>query len=196
VSARGLKKTYTPDFLSVCLTPANQPDESIFRILYYDCAMYSGTVKLPISGLDQTFRPTMLAPWRFPTGSIRCARGVLEFRRLQPLKTLIWNHGAYRRRFEPIFEPKVSICESASTAQRTLTITLSKESFYKWRYDCVPAVKYGRRAGLQTVLMTQPTGIAPDSWHIFDFNALRPFPRRAPNPANNACLTRRLHSPN
>jgi len=55
-SRRGPKKTYDPDFIEKLAHVCNTPEESIFRILYYDCSLYEGTVKLPVSGNSHTFK--------------------------------------------------------------------------------------------------------------------------------------------
>jgi len=55
VVAKGTKKIYDPDFIEKFAHACQAADESIFRILYYDCAMYSGTVKLPVSGTNHTY---------------------------------------------------------------------------------------------------------------------------------------------
>ncbi len=49
------KKLYTPDFIERFALSCRAADESLFRILYYDCSLYSGTVKLPVSGQPYTF---------------------------------------------------------------------------------------------------------------------------------------------
>jgi hypothetical protein len=42
VAAKKAKKKYDPDFIEAFAHLCKSADESIFRVLYYDCAMYSG----------------------------------------------------------------------------------------------------------------------------------------------------------
>lgn len=56
VTAKKAKKTYNPDFIEKFAHACKAADESIFRILYYDCSLYEGTVKQPVSGTDLIFK--------------------------------------------------------------------------------------------------------------------------------------------
>jgi hypothetical protein len=60
VVAKRMNKIYDPDFIEKFANACPAGDESIFRILYYDCAMYSGTVKLPSPAQAILTLPTML----------------------------------------------------------------------------------------------------------------------------------------
>lgn len=51
VTAKKANKTYDPDFIEKFAHLCKSADESIFRILYYDCAMYSGTSSCRSLGL-------------------------------------------------------------------------------------------------------------------------------------------------
>lgn len=55
VEAKKAKKIYNPDYIERFALACKAADESLFRILYYDCALYSGTVKLPVSGQPHVF---------------------------------------------------------------------------------------------------------------------------------------------
>lgn len=48
-------RTYNPAFIERFALNCKEQDEEIFRILYYDCAPYFGTVRLPVSGNAYTF---------------------------------------------------------------------------------------------------------------------------------------------
>ena len=50
VSARRAGKHYNPDFIECYALKCVAKDEEIQRILYHDCAPYTGTAKLPVSG--------------------------------------------------------------------------------------------------------------------------------------------------
>ena len=47
---------YDPSFIERFAHGCKGDDEEILRILYYDCAPYSGTVKLPVSGKQFTLK--------------------------------------------------------------------------------------------------------------------------------------------
>ena len=67
VIAKKAKKTYDPDFIEKFAHLCKSADESIFRVLYYDCAPYSGTLNSPFRGtLIRLFR-MMHGSKRFPT---------------------------------------------------------------------------------------------------------------------------------
>ena len=50
VLARRAGHTYDPDFIERFSKKCANSDEEILRILYYDCAPYTGQAKLPVSG--------------------------------------------------------------------------------------------------------------------------------------------------
>lgn len=51
VRARQANRPYDPDFIEkiahACISPAQ---ETLLRVLYYDCAPYVGEARLPVSG--------------------------------------------------------------------------------------------------------------------------------------------------
>jgi hypothetical protein len=58
VVANKAKRTHDPDFIERFAHACKVADEAIFRILYYDCALFSGTVRLPVSGTIHTYAPS------------------------------------------------------------------------------------------------------------------------------------------
>jgi hypothetical protein len=56
VQAKKAGKIYHPDFIEKFAHACKSADEQILRILYYDCAPFSGTVKLPVSGQKQDYQ--------------------------------------------------------------------------------------------------------------------------------------------
>src|ERR1700678_1070325 len=99
---------YTPEYVEkvahACVLPA---EETLLRVLYYDCAPYSGTVKLPVSGGDRVFLPndsflrTIAAKDLF---AVR--RGVLKFRGFKPRRTPVAPATLTDSDFKPDFEQK------------------------------------------------------------------------------------------
>ena len=88
VIAKKAKKTYDPDYIEKFAHACKAADESIFRILYYDCALYQGTVKQLVSGADLDFKSS--DAWLHSLSHkqlFAVRRGVLKFRGFKPKKT-------------------------------------------------------------------------------------------------------------
>lgn len=179
VIAKMAKKIYTPDFIEKFAHLCKDADEAIFRILYYDCAMYSGTVKLPVSGTIHTF--TSNDGWLHALSHkdlFAVRRGVLKFRGFKPKKTPVSPASLTDADFEPIFEQKgvdmrIGLDIAAYSDNRAVDriILVSADT------DCVPALKYGRRAGLQTVIIEPPKAtLAPELFAHVDYRRTVPLP--------------------
>ena len=107
VVAKRIQKTYDPDFIESFAHHCREADEDIFRILYYDCAMYSGTVKLPVSG--NAFEFTSNDNWLHALSRknlFAVRRGVLKFRGYKPRKTPVGPTTLTDNDFTPDFEQK------------------------------------------------------------------------------------------
>ena len=172
VSAKKAKKHYDPNFIEAFAHACKSADESIFRVLYYDCAMYSGTVKLPVSGTSHTY--TTNDAWLHELSHkdlFAVRRGVLKFRGFKPKKTPVAPATLTDADFEPIFEQKgVDMRIGLDIAAYSDNHAVDRIILVSGDTDCVPALKYGRRAGLQTVLM-EPVGekLAPELFAHVDF---------------------------
>lgn len=181
VEARKAAKIYDPAFIEKFASACKGVDEELFRVLYYDCAPYTGTVKLPVSGTPFTFVGS--DAWlhelsRKDLFAVR--RGVLKFRGYKPRKTPVSVAGAppTDADFTPDFEQKgvdmrigLDIAAYASNRAVNRIVLISNDT------DCVPALKYGRRAGLQTVLVELP-GVrqAPELLAHSDFKRVVAWP--------------------
>lgn len=55
VKSKKAGKHYNPEFIEKFAHACKIPEEEILRILYYDCAPYDGTVRLPVSGNQYRF---------------------------------------------------------------------------------------------------------------------------------------------
>ena len=87
VVSKKTKKTYDPDFIERFAHACKSADEDLFRVLDYDCALYEGTVKLPVSGNSQTFTAMMRGFTLCLTRTcLLCAMGVAEVPRVQAPK--------------------------------------------------------------------------------------------------------------
>lgn len=172
-------KTYNPDFIEKFAAGCRAADEEVLRILYYDCAMYEGYQRLPVSGTTRQF--TASNQWlteisRRDLFAVR--RGVLKFRGFKP-KSIPVNPAALTDAdFKPDFEQKgvdmrigLDIAVYAESRAVDRIILVSNDT------DCVPALKHGRRAGLQTVLIQLPsTNVAPELLSHADYKRAVSWP--------------------
>ncbi|NYF91960.1 NYN domain-containing protein [Tunturiibacter empetritectus] len=173
VEAKKAKRIYNPDYIERFALACKTADESLFRILYYDCALYSGTVKLPVSGLPHVFQSS--DAWLHELSHkdlFAVRRGVLKFRGFKPKRTPVTNQAQLTDAdFQPDFEQKgvdmrigLDIAAYAANHAVERIVLVSNDT------DCVPALKYGRRAGLQTVLIEPPkVRLAPELLSHIDF---------------------------
>jgi uncharacterized LabA/DUF88 family protein len=159
---------YNPAFIEKFAHKCQASDETIFRILYYDCAPYSGTVSLPVSGNTYTFAGS--DKWLAELAGkdlFAIRRGVLKFRGYKPKQTPVNPSGPPTDAdFDPDFEQKgvdmrigLDIASYSSNPNRCIEriVLVTNDT------DCVPAMKFGRRAGLQTVIIELPNGrLAPE----------------------------------
>src|SRR5579871_186778 len=58
VKSQKAGKQYNPAFIEKFAQACKVPGEEVLRVLYYDCAPYTGTVKLPVSGNQKVFAPS------------------------------------------------------------------------------------------------------------------------------------------
>lgn len=173
VEAKKAHKTYNPDYIERFALACKAADEALFRILYYDCALYSGTVKLPVSGQPHVFQSS--DAWLHELSHkdlFAVRRGVLKFRGFKPKRTPVAKQAQLTDAdFQPDFEQKgvdmrIGLDIAAYAANRAVDriVLVSNDT------DCVPALKYGRRSGLQTVLIEPPkVRLAPELLSHIDF---------------------------
>ncbi len=181
VHAKKASLDYNPNFIEKFALHCKKSYEEILRILYYDCAQFSGTVTLPISG--QPFIFTSSDAW---LKQLACKdlfavrRGVLKFRGYKPKNTPVNPAGAPTDAdFKPDFEQKgvdmrigldIAAYSANRSADRIVLVTNDT--------DCVPAMKYGRRAGLQVVIIELPNGkVAPELTMHSDFKRRIQWPK-------------------
>ena len=130
-------------------------DEECLRVLYYDCAPYIGKVILPVSGKPKDFVGS--DRWLHEIAGLdlfAVRRGVLKFRGFQRRHTTLAKTTLIDDDFKPQFEQKgvdmrigldIAAYSSEHLAHRIILVTNDT--------DCVPAMKFARKAGLQTVLI-------------------------------------------
>jgi uncharacterized LabA/DUF88 family protein len=178
--ANKAKKTYVPDFIEKFAHSCKSADEDLFRILYYDCAPYVGIQKLPVSGTDYQFQGSDKWLHELSHKDLFAVRkGVLKFRGFKPKKTPVTSAAQLSDAdFEPLFEQKgvdmrigLDIAAYAGNHSVDRIVLISNDT------DCVPALKYARKAGLQTVLIELPgVRLAPELIAHCDFKRVVPWP--------------------
>lgn len=179
VAAKKAGKCYNPTFIEKFALKCPVAEEEIFRVLYYDCAPYSGTVRLPVSGADHVFSGSDLWLHELSRKDLFAVRrGVLKFRGFKPKRVPVAATPLTDADFAPDFEQKgvnmrigldiASLCQNRSVDRIVL---ISGDT------DCIPATKHGRKAGVQIVLIELPgTRLAPELISHVDFKRAITWP--------------------
>lgn len=157
VLSREAGHKYDPGYIEKIALAAVNGDETLLRILYYDCAPFNGTAEKPVSGKihqfpgDDKWLKTLARKDFF---AVRL--GVLKFRGYK-LKQIPMAAAPTDDDFTPDFEQKgvdmrIGLDIASYSANRIVDriILLSNDT------DCIPAMKHGRKAGLQIVLAAFP----------------------------------------
>jgi uncharacterized LabA/DUF88 family protein len=175
--AKKAGKTCDASFIEkLGLSCATTTDE-IWRILYYDCARYEGAATLPVSGAkhrftggDQVLRDLA------QKNLIAVRRGVLKFRGWIPKKIPIAGTTPLTDGdFKPNFEQKgVDMRIGLDMANYSANRAVELIALVTNDTDCIPAMKYARRAGLQVALVCLP-GCPPAPELIEHADFLRPI---------------------
>ncbi len=157
--AKHAGKNYDVAFIERLSLKCNLSTETIQRILYYDCAPFGGTATLPVSGTRTTF--TSSDQWlrdlsRRNLFAVRL--GVLKFRGWLPKTIPIATAtGLKDSDFKPDFEQKgVDMRIGLDMANYAANRSVDVIGLMTNDTDCIPAMKYARRAGLQVVLLCLP----------------------------------------
>jgi uncharacterized LabA/DUF88 family protein len=169
VLARKAGYEYNPDYIEEIGHAAVEDGESLLRILYYDCAPYSGRVKLPVSGEYQEFNGSDAWLRTLAAKNLFAVRlGVLKFRGFKPKKVPIAKAQLADADFKPDFEQKgVDMRIGLDIANHVGTRSVDRVVLITGDTDCIPAMKHARICGLQIVLVTFPGApVAPELlWH-------------------------------
>lgn len=169
VLARRDGHNYNPDFIEKFSQNCVVEDEKLLRVLYYDCAPYSGEVKLPVSGETHKFDGN--DGWLRDLASrdlIAVRRGVLKFRGYKPRRIPIASEKLSDSDFKPDFEQKgVDMRIGLDMATFSTNRSVDRIVLVSGDTDCIPAMKHARIAGLQLVLVELPNQKpAPElTWH-------------------------------
>ncbi len=156
--ARQANKTYDCDLIEKLGYKCAQDGERIQRILYYDCAPYRGSKSLPVSGKDRRFQGSDRWLQDLAQRNLFAVRlGVLKFRGWVPVRTPIAASPLEDKDFKPNFEQKgVDMRIGLDMANYAQTHAVDKVGLVTNDTDCIPAMKYARRAGIQIALICIP----------------------------------------
>ena len=149
---------YDPDCIEAVAHTCVAGDETLLRVLYYDCAPYQGNPKLPVSGKPAVFRGSdewikvLAAKPRF---AIRL--GTLKFRGFEPKRIPIVSAALSDEDFKPRFEQKgVDMRLGLDVASYAADRSVDRVILVTGDTDCLPVMKRARTAGLQVVLVQFP----------------------------------------
>jgi uncharacterized LabA/DUF88 family protein len=157
--ARVANKRYNPEFIERFAHSCIAADEECLRVLYYDCAPYVGSAIQPVSGTRRDFTGSDL--WLHEIAALdlfAVRRGVLKFRGFKRNAPTVTGAILTDADFSPQFEQKgvdmrigldIAAYSAEHLAKRIVLITNDT--------DCVPAMKFARKAGLQTILIEVPS---------------------------------------
>ena len=140
---------------------AKRGAEEIQRILYYDAAQFSGSTWLPISGTKKAWDNTASDRWLHDLAHLdlfAVRRGILKFRGYTPRRIPIATGTPLTDAdFKPDFEQKgvdmrigLDMANYAANKSVDLIALVTNDT------DCIPAMKYARRSGLQVALVCVP----------------------------------------
>ncbi len=180
VLARRAGHTYNPDFIEELAHTCVRPEESLLRVLYYDCAPYEGTVRLPVS--DQPYEFKGSDAWLRDLASrdlFAVRRGVLKFRGWTAKHIPLPPQLPKDQDFKPNFEQKgVDMRIGLDVATYSASRVVDRIALLTGDTDCAPAMKHARIAGLQVVLIALPNHRSANElrWHS-DFERQIDWPK-------------------
>lgn len=158
VLAKQSNLKYNPDLIEKTAHACVGADETLLRALYYDCAPFVGTIKLPVSGKDMEMKGN--DSWlRELEGRdlIAVRRGVLKFRGFKPAVVPLNNAPLTDDDFKPDFEQKgVDMRIGLDIANFAAMKTVDRIVLVSGDTDCVPAMKQARISGLQVATVELP----------------------------------------
>ena len=180
VLARKAGYAYDPDYIEKCAHACiDATQEALLRVLYYDCAPYVGSKPLPVSGALTHFTGSDAWLKELATRDLFAVRqGVLKFRGFKPKRVPVATTALSDSDFKPDFEQKgvdmrigldIATYSDARSTDRIILVTGDT--------DCIPAMKHGRKSGLQIALIAFPNShLAPELlWHT-DYLRQVPWP--------------------
>ena len=174
---------YDPGYIEVVAHACVTDDETLLRVLYYDCAPYQGSSKYPISGKPANFQgsdewlKTLAAKPQF---AVR--RGTLKFRGFELKNRPTTPRALSDNDFRPRFEQKgVDMRLGLDVATYARSRAVDRLILVTGDTDCLPVMKLARTDGLQIVLVQFPKqNLARELlWHS-DFQREVKWPKQPP----------------
>lgn len=158
VLVRKTNREYVPDYIGSVALACVEKDESLLRILYYDCAPYQGNPRLPVSGHRANFQGSDEWLKVLSTKSLFAIRlGTLKFRGFEPKRIPIPSRTLSDEDFKPQFEQKgVDMRIGLDIAIYAVNRSLDRIILITGDTDCLPAMKLARIAGLQVIIVQFP----------------------------------------
>jgi len=152
-------RQYDASFIERFAANCRGQDEEIFRVLYYDCEPFDGIKRLPVSGIPHHFQSN--SQWLTDLSKkdlFAIRKGVLKFRGFKPRRTPVGGIGPLTDAdFKPDFEQKgvdmrigldIAVYSENRAVERIVLVSNDT--------DCAAALKHGRKAGLQVVIVELP----------------------------------------
>ena len=181
VLARQAGYRYDPDYIEAVGHACVTRDETLLRVLYYDCTPYRGNPKLPVSGRPAQFQGSDEWLKALAAKSLFAVRlGTLKFRGFEPKRIPITSTALSDEDFKPRFEQKgVDMRLGLDIASYAADRTIDRVILVTGDTDCLPVMKRARKAGLQVVLVQFPKQrLAKELlWHS-DFQRLVEWPQQ------------------
>ena len=167
------QRAYDPAYIEKIAHACLMPDEEMLRAYYYDCAPYTGKAKMPVSGTEHQFTGSSAWLAELASKDLFAVRlGILKFRGFALASRPAGGRALTDNDFKATFEQKgvdmrigldIATLSSLDCVDRIILITNDT--------DCAPAMKHGRKAGIQIVLMAFPgQRVAPELLHHSDFH--------------------------
>ena len=162
VLARNAGFAYNPDYIEKIALACVNADEEAVRFLYYDCAPYSGSVVLPVSGGPKVFAGSDAWLRELGRKDLFAVRlGILKFRGFKPKRLLAAGSSITDNDFKADFEQKgVDMRIGLDIATFAANQAVSRLVLVSGDTDCIPAMKHARIAGLQVALVGFPNRAA------------------------------------
>ena len=169
VLAKQAGHDFDPDFIKRFSRECVDAGEELTRVLYYDCAPFSGTLKLPVSGTRKTYKGDDAWLRDLASRDLFAVRlGVLKFRGFSLKQTPLDPAQVTDADFKANYEQKgVDMRIGLDIATLSSNRSVDRIILVSGDTDCVPAMKHARIAGLQVVLVELPRQrtAAELTWH-------------------------------
>ena len=160
--AKQAKQAFTTDLIVKVAKACVEPDEELFRIQYYDCEPFQGSVKLPVSGKTKVYAGgDRLLTDLSREELVAVRRGVLKFRGWERTKASLKAAGAPAALTDADFKARweqkgvdlrigLDIVTMTESRGAELVVLLTGDT------DMIPAMKLARGRGLQMAGLDLP----------------------------------------